>query len=83
MAGLAQKEFKLADSQSDAHQLSLDQILIEWSKAGSHLSPPHTARCAVRSCRFMAYVALKTDTVTQEVCLKHFERLNRLNDRVA
>jgi len=82
VAGLAGKELEL-DSQSDAHRLSLDQILIEWSKAGSRLGPSHAARCVIRSCRFMAYVALKTDTVNQDVCLKHFERLNRLNDRVA
>jgi hypothetical protein len=55
---------------------SLDGLLLEWSKGGSHVGPTHAARCVVRGCRFMAYVALKTDTVKKDVCLKHFELLN-------
>jgi hypothetical protein len=62
---------------------TLELLLREWSSAGSQVRLTHSARCVVHRCRTMAYIALKLDAETKSVCLKHFEILDRLNNRVA
>ena len=54
----------------------LDALSMEWSRAGRGLRKPESARCVVRGCYAMAFVALKTGGGGRAVCFRHYVMLD-------
>lgn len=54
---------------------SLEVLSVEWYKAGNQLGQPSGARCVVRGCYSMAFVALRTKAGNRMVCFQHYEQL--------
>jgi hypothetical protein len=56
----------------------LEGLSEEWAKGGGRVTPTVAASCIVTHCRGMAFVALMTTKGPKPVCLKHYERLDKV-----
>ena len=60
----------------EAERIALDLIRYEFEVSGGRLgSSVSSGVCAIRGCRTMPFVLLRTSTNQHHVCLRHFEKL--------